>query len=658
MDGLEDSATGSTVTATVREAPHRKRSRWAWLALLVIAAIAGAADAWDITTDGVETYYAAGVRSMAGSWHDFLYGAFDPHGMVSLDKLPGPFWVQALSVRAFGLSVWAMIWPQVLWSVLTVVVLFLAVRRVAGQAAGLAAAAILAISPVTIMSAHGNLGDPLFVLLGVLAADAAVRAIRGGGWWLALAAVWIGLAFQVKMAEAWLLAVPLAATYLLAGPTGLRRRVVRLAAAGSVLAVVSLGWLVFVTLTPAHDRPYADGSMHNSVFEQVFLYNGTGRFGDQPAYGLGYQATPSAASVAYARQLAAFYPPVYQSRPGWDRLLTAPVAQIAGWLLVPAAIIAIAGIIAASRARGQAARREHAPVMLWGLWLLTFTVILSSSDVVQSYYFAILSPAIAVLCALGGKAALDRFAVFRWRMAFGAGVAVAALWSAAVLAEAGPSWREAAFAAGATALVTGAVAIGLIAGGHLGRLARIALALTATAGLAAPLIADGWLLAHRAGPFDVPLSPGGTFAVSDPSLAEARIDHPGYGGTILPTMSAARWQQIQATGQQDQSDTPPGTWFAIYGSAASTYVLGGVRQVLPIGGFTGSVPIPSSSQLTQMLADGQIAWAEIPGPGDMRFNDPRVQVIIRYCIQDDRFGDTTARGRIYDCQQNVASVAG
>src|SRR5262249_37396066 len=144
----------------------------------------------------------------------------------------------------------------------------------------------LAISPVTIASAHGNLGDPLYVLLSVLAADAAMRATRGDGLrWLVLAAVWIGLAFQVKMAEAWLVAVPVTATYPLAGPAALRRRLVRLAAAGGVLAAVSLAWPVFVTLTPAQNRPYADGSSHNSVFEQVFLYNGAGRFSDNPAYG-------------------------------------------------------------------------------------------------------------------------------------------------------------------------------------------------------------------------------------------------------------------------------------------------------------------------------------------------------------------------------------
>jgi 4-amino-4-deoxy-L-arabinose transferase-like glycosyltransferase len=155
---------------------------------------------------------------MAGSWHAFLYDSFDPSRGITLDKLPGPFWVQALSVRAFGLSVWAMVLPQVVWSVLTVVVLFIAVRRAAGPVTGLAAAALLAVSPVVIMSAHGNLGDPLFVLLSVLAADAVLRAVRGRGWWLVLAAVWVGLAFQEKMAEAWLLAAVLAAVYPHSGP--------------------------------------------------------------------------------------------------------------------------------------------------------------------------------------------------------------------------------------------------------------------------------------------------------------------------------------------------------------------------------------------------------------------------------------------------------
>ena len=39
--------------------------------------------------------------------------------------------------------------------------------------------------------------------------------------------------------------------------------------------------MTLVSLVPAAHRPYVDGSHDNSVYEQVFVYNGFGRFGDQ-----------------------------------------------------------------------------------------------------------------------------------------------------------------------------------------------------------------------------------------------------------------------------------------------------------------------------------------------------------------------------------------
>jgi hypothetical protein len=45
------------------------------------AAPAGIAYGWRMQHDGLEPYDAAAVRSTSGSWHDFLYGAFDPDGM-------------------------------------------------------------------------------------------------------------------------------------------------------------------------------------------------------------------------------------------------------------------------------------------------------------------------------------------------------------------------------------------------------------------------------------------------------------------------------------------------------------------------------------------------------------------------------------------------
>ena len=153
-----------------------------WLrrsAVVAIAALAGLSYAWELGQDPLEPYYAAAVRSMSGSWHDFIFGAFDPAGTITLDKLPGAFWVQALSVHAFGYSTWAMVLPQVVEGVLTVLVLYRAVARLAGSAAGLIAAFVVAASPAVVALDRGNISDSLMILLLVLAADAVSAAIAG-----------------------------------------------------------------------------------------------------------------------------------------------------------------------------------------------------------------------------------------------------------------------------------------------------------------------------------------------------------------------------------------------------------------------------------------------------------------------------------------------
>ena len=149
------------------------------LALTAIAALAGLLYAWAMGQDTLEYYYAAADRSMSMSWHNFIFGAFDPAGTITVDKLPGALWIQALSVRAFGLHTWAIILPQVIEGILTVLVLYRAVTRLAGPAAGLIAALVLAVSPATVALDRENISDSLLILLLVLAADAVSGAIAG-----------------------------------------------------------------------------------------------------------------------------------------------------------------------------------------------------------------------------------------------------------------------------------------------------------------------------------------------------------------------------------------------------------------------------------------------------------------------------------------------
>ncbi len=133
--------------------------------------VAGVAYGWQMGSS-IEIYYAAAARSMSMSWHDFVYGAFDPAGTISVDKLPGALWLEALSVRLFGVHTWAIALPQVLEGVLTILVLFRLVRRLAGAEAAIVAAAVLAICPAAVTLDRGNIPDTLLVLLLVLAADA------------------------------------------------------------------------------------------------------------------------------------------------------------------------------------------------------------------------------------------------------------------------------------------------------------------------------------------------------------------------------------------------------------------------------------------------------------------------------------------------------
>jgi 4-amino-4-deoxy-L-arabinose transferase-like glycosyltransferase len=153
----------------------------------------------------VEPFYGAAARSMSESWHDFIFGAFDPAGTVTVDKLPGALWVQALSLRILGFHIWALVLPQVAEGAATILVLYRAARRLAGPAAGLTAAAVLAVTPVTVLLGRGNVSDSLLILLLVLAADATSAALLSGSLrMLLLAGVWVGLAFQAKMVQAWL----------------------------------------------------------------------------------------------------------------------------------------------------------------------------------------------------------------------------------------------------------------------------------------------------------------------------------------------------------------------------------------------------------------------------------------------------------------------
>ena len=331
---------------------------------------------------------------MSQSWHDFLFGAFDPAGTITVDKLPGSMWVQALSARIFGFHEWAILAPSAVEGALTVLVLYHCVRRLGGPLAGLGAVVILAASPATVTLNRGNIPDSLMILLLVLAADATVSAILNDRWLSAvLAAVYVALAFQAKMVEAWLVLPALGLAYLVAGRGSTVHRIGRLVAMGATVAVVSLSYMTFVALTPASQRPYADGSPNNSLYHQVFVYNGFNRVG---------QASPNQllGQTLGTRLFSQAEPP-----PVWNRLFAGSYGHDTGWLLL-AALVALAWILV-QRRRAPRTDLVRAGALLWGVWLVVLGVVFTVSTTMNSYYAGALSPAVASLLGLAGALAWE-----------------------------------------------------------------------------------------------------------------------------------------------------------------------------------------------------------------------------------------------------------
>src|SRR3954447_15714272 len=261
----------------------------AWTRPLLLALLLGATALYlvDLPASGnANEFYAAAVKSGTESLRAWLFGSLDAANAITVDKPPASLWVMVLSARIFGFSSFSMLLPQALAGVACVAVLYAAVKRWSGAAAGLVAGALLALTPVAALIFRFNNPDALLVLLMTVAAYAVVRAVdapttegrRAAALrWMLLAGCAIGFAFLTKMAQGLLVLPAFGLVYLVASPLRLRARIGHLLAA-AVAMVVSAGWFVaLVALWSAASRPYIGGSTNNSLWELALGYNGLGR---------------------------------------------------------------------------------------------------------------------------------------------------------------------------------------------------------------------------------------------------------------------------------------------------------------------------------------------------------------------------------------------
>ncbi|MFC4778674.1 glycosyltransferase family 39 protein [Paenibacillus sp. GCM10023252] len=225
------------------------------------------------------TYYAAAVKSMLQSWHNFFYASYDPAGFITVDKPPVAMWVQTISASLFGYHGWSLILPQVLAGVLSVGILYAIMKPSFGAGSARIAALVLAVTPITVAVSRTNNVDSILVFTLLLAAWALFKSIRLGGriGWLIAAVVLVGIGFNIKMLQAYMVLPAFYLMYVIGVRVPWRRRIAQLTAATAVLLLVSVSWAVIVDSIPEDKRPYIGSSQTNSVLELAFGYNGVSR---------------------------------------------------------------------------------------------------------------------------------------------------------------------------------------------------------------------------------------------------------------------------------------------------------------------------------------------------------------------------------------------
>jgi 4-amino-4-deoxy-L-arabinose transferase-like glycosyltransferase len=295
-----------------------------------------------------------------------------------------------------------------------------------------------------------------------------------------------------------------------------------------------------------------------------------------------------------------------------DRVVAGAGGRAIGWLLPVAAAGLLVGLLTTwRRPRGDPLR---AACLLWGTWLAIDIVAFVATNTINAYYLGALTPPIAALSGIGVRAAWqrnrsDRSSRSRLIIAsVAAGTVAYAFW----LLVPAPTL---------TRTLTISVAAGLCVVAVTLRRWTVPAALAAV--LLAPGVAAISLVAEHGGPFNTPFEPAVARAVTQTDVAQAIVT--GKQADVL-----------LAKGQ--------GTRYlaAAYTSLlAAPLIYATGDEVLAIGGFNGTQPVPTLSQLIVDFKTDELHTVIFPRTSDRRmrwvtthcFNItvPRTGLLTYYC---------------------------
>jgi 4-amino-4-deoxy-L-arabinose transferase-like glycosyltransferase len=646
---------------------HDRPPIWRRLALAVVMLVSIFMNFYQLGQNGFgNLYYASAIRSMLDSWHNFFFVSFDPGGFVGIDKPPLGFWLQAASAKIFGFTPFSVFLPQALAGVLSVLLLYYLVRRHFGVVAGLLAALALAISPISVLTNRNNTIDSTLVLVMLLGAWAVIRAAETGKLrWLLLCAVFVGLGFNIKMLEAYLVVPAYGLLYLLAAPRSMWVRIGHLALAALLMLAISLSWAVAVDMTPAASRPYVGSSQNNSEISLALGYNGIqrllGQFGfsgsttgnstngntsrsfqppstsngtstgnfpqpgaggtDLPSQGFGSGGpgqTPQGAGGNSGIDGGSNSGMFNTGNPGLLRLFNEPLGGQIVWLL-PMALLGMLALVWQRRPRPREDRQQQS-LILWGTWLLTMAVFFTVATFFHQYYLATFAPAICALFGIGVVVMWQDYKRTGWRgWLLPLALILTALEQIHIITS-NPTWGTWLIPLIAIPCAIAAVILFVV---------RLVPHLRLRASILAPVLGIALLALML------------TSAVwsTIPVLADEISSLPVAGASGQSTFDMRGMSSVDTeliTYLEAHKGNAKYLVAVVSSNEADSIILETNQPVMALGGFSGSDPILTTSQLAALVKSGAVRYFLLNGTGGGGPGGSSQSTLITWIIQHSK----------------------
>lgn len=191
--------------------------------ILLAALILNTYNIWQ--DNAANQYYLAAVKSMTQSFHNFFFASFDSSGFVSVDKPPLVLWIQTIFAKIFGVHTWSVILPQALAGAGSVYLLYVLIKPKFGKGAARISALVMALTPIAVAVSRTNNIDSMLVFTLLFGTWCLMKTVKQGRLlWLLAAFGLIGLGFNMKMLQAFMVLPAFLLFYLIAAHANWKKK--------------------------------------------------------------------------------------------------------------------------------------------------------------------------------------------------------------------------------------------------------------------------------------------------------------------------------------------------------------------------------------------------------------------------------------------------